>query len=312
MKFGFACSILLAWSQIRDANGLITYPNRTTVATGSTFVTGLLVEDFTGDNEKDVIVMGPQVLKMTRQFADGSFSLPSSLGQTGNEGAQAADIDGDGDKDIVMVASADFAQGVQDSLRVFWNNGQGAFGKRTLMSTQRLVGDTTTIPQVNGRDVKIMDMNGDGHLDLIVTVSTPAFASPAYGFLLLFTNDGTGRFTREILAEDLAGPALVSVSDLNLDGYMDIVVLEVSIMPRTRDIRVFYGNNDGTYTSSTVDSGAEGSMGLSIGFLDDDDYPDILTVGLKDIAVYFGKASGGFKKKHLIRFDTSMHKSGKI
>lgn len=297
--------------KIEQVRGVITYPNQTVVARGLSFITDLVLADFTGDTEMDLVALGPLLMEMTRRLPDGTFSSSVSIGRPGNEAAEAGDLDGDGDQDMVLAESKDFAQGVKESISLLWNKGEGEFKRQELVSSGRLRGPTRTIGQTNGRDVKIVDMDGDSDLDIVATVSTSAFSSPSLGFLMLFRNDGDGDFSSEFIAENLSGVAVVDTADFNLDGIMDIALLEVSILPRTRPLRVYYGSSTGDYTPSPVDNGADGCMGMSVGLLNEDEYPDILTIGLRDIVVYFGTPSGGFRKVKMVRFDTSLHKSGR-
>jgi hypothetical protein len=304
---------LILAAHLEQVHGILTYPNRTTAMTGVSFVSDLLVSDFNGDTMQEIIAIGPRFLTMASRLSNGTFSAPGLISLTleGNEAAECADLDGDGDRDIVVAASPDFAtNGIVGAILLLSNNGDNTFATRTLLSRGGLVGLTTTIGTVHGRDIKIADMNGDFHPDILATVSTSALttASPK-GFLLYFENNGAGSFTRHILAEDLGGPALVDVADFNGDGHMDIALVEVALLPRTRALRVLFGADDGTFTSSVIDAGAEGSMGISTGFLNGDSYPDILTIGLKDIVIYYGSPSGSFRKNHMVRFDTTLHKS---
>lgn len=161
--------------------------------------------------------------------------------------AITGDIDRDGDIDIVVLASRDsgpgFNRGV--SLQILENNGSGTFTdvSKARIDNSRLMdltasgGDTATTAY-GGSDVRLIDWNGDGHLDLFVTSGK----GPSHGdrpLLNLFENDGTGRFTwKELdmlarvenkniqgLEKNAAGPPLrqTGIADLNGDRMVDFI-----------------------------------------------------------------------------------------
>ncbi|MBK8798899.1 MAG: VCBS repeat-containing protein [Anaerolineales bacterium] len=95
-------------------------------------------------------------------------------------GVATGDLDGDGDLDLVL--------GNHDGDdAIFWNEGDLVFRKAPLST-----GKT--------RDVKIVDVNADGRLDLILTRHRRA---------QLFRESGEGRFQRRVLP-GVAAPAYVT------------------------------------------------------------------------------------------------------
>ncbi len=77
------------------------------------------------------------------------------------------------------------------------------------------------IGEPNPRDAVAADLNGDGHMDLVVTTSFQQ-APPATHKVNFLTNNGNGVFTRQALSLGLAGG--VSVADFNGDDELDLAV----------------------------------------------------------------------------------------
>jgi hypothetical protein len=117
--------------------------------------------------------------------------------------AAAADIDDDGDLDIIV------AREFQTNL-VLVNDGAGRF---TDGSAERL-----PVAERDSEEVIAADFNGDGHLDLF-------FASEDDQVHELYFNDGSGRFSDESRRVPLTSVANGALAiDVNVDGYLDIIL----------------------------------------------------------------------------------------
>lgn len=119
----------------------------------------------------------------------------------------AADYDNDGDTDLYVVKR-------NSANRLYVNNGAGAFVDRAAYAGINLV------HKCNG--AFWADLDNDGDLDLIVTVS--AIASEPEPVLRLYQNKGDGTFQNMTLtgAIPMAGYS-VCVADFDKDGRQDIV-----------------------------------------------------------------------------------------
>ena len=174
--------------------------------------------DFNGDGIDDIAAFGgaPNVPTPTAGgyllLSNGSADIsqrtviplpfgPFGAAATTTRDADTGDIDGDGDLDLIVVSSRDspnFLMGI--GLQILLNDGKGGFSDGTIgrIDNTRL-GDlsanngNTATTAVGGSKVKLVDWNGDGHLDIVTTHAK----GPAYydrPLLNIFQNDGTGKF----------------------------------------------------------------------------------------------------------------------
>jgi hypothetical protein len=132
--------------------------------------------------------------------------LPARLDQT--SGIIAGDIDGDGDKDLVVVNGS--TAGAQSFILV--NDGSGHFTDQT--------GLRLPAQLLSGRDGALVDIDGDGDRDLLIVVSRQRQSQ-------LFLNNGLGFFTNVTanLPVQNASFQEVEVIDTNADGVVDFFYL---------------------------------------------------------------------------------------
>lgn len=143
--------------------------------------------------------------------------------------AVAADIDKDGDQDLVLGTGGFSACGSAfcepswqraSGVRIWLNDGAGGFSDLT----------STRFPAVftNIRTLAVRDFDGDGDLDVLIgTGGLDGIAGTGWYGLRLFFNDGTGVFKEvtypRIPFEQYAAKS-ITVLDFNLDGSPDIYV----------------------------------------------------------------------------------------
>jgi hypothetical protein len=76
--------------------------------------------------------------------------------------------------------------------------------------------------------VSMVDINGDGALDIYVSVSGPEWSTPAQRANKLFVNDGKGRFTERAAEYGIADSGFTTHAaflDYDGDGCLDLFVL---------------------------------------------------------------------------------------
>ena len=245
---------------------------------------------------------------------DGTFSSGTlvSTGTSGIARGLAADINGDGNMDLVATSFA------SNEVSVMLGDGTGTLSAGTgyggiAAPLDTVVGDFNN----DGRDdvvvghnstgityvflgkadgslsaatqyshsdpysepISVGDFDGDGNLDFISTKT-------------LFFGDGVGNFTQSSVA--VLGNNAVTAGDFNFDGLDDYVSVVAS-----GDMQIMLSNGDGTFSPSATQSGGAGPFGAEaeVADLNGDGILDIVTTarGGTDVAGYYlGSGDGTF------------------
>jgi hypothetical protein len=143
------------------------------------------------------------------------------------------------------------------------------------------------------------DINGDGHLDLVVIGQDQTIA------VLIGKADGTFKSPTAYYVAGLV-PAALAVADVNGDGKLDIVVANKS----DDTVSVLLGNGDGTFKAQTAVQASngkgtaaptykvgQGPISLAIADLNGDGKPDLIVANFTDnnVGVLLGNGDGTFK-----------------
>ncbi|MFD2238270.1 FG-GAP repeat domain-containing protein [Aureimonas populi] len=251
---------------------------------------GLAVGDVNGDGLPDIVVGSTgevdhgastvparNLLFLNDPERPGHFidatqtHLPEADDQT--EGVALADMDGDGDLDMVLASPA-------HPNRLLINDGEGRFTDES----DRL---DLSVP-METREVHVLDVNGDGHNDIVffsITSNNAGWVNDPQARLLV--NDGNGRF-RDETAERLPSHRFSSwagtVVDFNEDGAPDLLVGAIEVpgfVPL--QLRAWQNDGEGRFEDVTLDVvpgitvGRSWSMGQ--GDLDGDGKTDVLVGG---------------------------------
>ena len=142
------------------------------------------------------------------------------------EGIEAADINGDGHMDIIAANNTSSTQG---GIQVWLGDGKGNW-------------PVESGPTISGNymDVLPVDLNHDGHLDLI------GAGWGIYGALRVWLGDGTGNWSSAQQLEKGSFYGL-RIGDLNQDGNFDIFAGSYQ-----NGIRIFAGGGRGDFTALTT------------------------------------------------------------
>lgn len=123
-----------------------------------------------------------------------------------------------------------------------------------------------TAPSLHSTDSVFVDVNGDGHRDVVVSVE--------HGVNRLYLNDGTGklRYVPDAFGRTMRDNEHVRTADFNGDGHADMVFISESEEVH----QLFLGDGKGGFTdaSERLPAGSQGN-GLAVGDVDGDGRADI-------------------------------------
>ncbi|MFK7988571.1 MAG: FG-GAP-like repeat-containing protein [Sandaracinaceae bacterium] len=249
---------------------------------------GMESADLNGDGVVDLAITQSLHLSTVYGMGDGRFwgVHEAAIGAVNN--MTTADVNGDGRADVLAT--------VGNNLHVALGNG---FGFDPPVATSVQVGGVGSLAD----DLAVGDVNGDTHLDLVVSTRSSDHVSVLLG-------DGTGVFTATAIYStrvDAAGdvPRAVSLARLNADAHLDIAVACAG----TDDIVIFLNDGLGGFGAPTVftnrvGAGGDNPVEMVVADISNDGRADILTVNIasEDFVVLAGAGDGTFGTP--IRFST--------
>ncbi len=178
------------------------------------YLSSVAITDIDADEDQDILIAGVdsdnnKVTKLYLNDGEGNF-----VERTGNPfvgvdmGAIAfADIDGDGDEDVLLMGRSGSSDGVA---KLYRNDGMGSYTE--IMNTM--------LSGVNSGSASFADVDGDDDQDLLIT-GTRNFVRMSN----LYLNDGEGNFT--LVSDAPLEKVLFSsaaFSDIDGDGDQDILI----------------------------------------------------------------------------------------
>lgn len=225
----------------------------TTFGTSSFSTTDIATGDVDRDGVPDLVVADANARRLYVALGNGNltFGVATSL-PTSNvrfEAVALADVDADGDLDVVAVKD-------NGEVQTYRGDGLGAFAPP--------LGSSTTTFSYHVHELLVRDVSGDGRADVVLASDTGTLV--ALGL-------GNGTFASLAAAGFPAGPSAdVVAADLDLDGAVDLLphnygtvypVFGNALGTLVQDFSIYLYNNAGS-----------GSAGIVTGDWDRDGRPD--------------------------------------
>ena len=204
-----------------------------------------------------------------------SSSITSSA--DGATSVYAADLDGDGNKDVLSASYYD--------AKIAWykNDGNGNLGAQQIITTSA----------AGAQSVYAADLDGDGDLDVLLAAATDDKVS-------WFENDGSGNFGAEqTITTSVDVPLSVYAKDLDGDGDFDV------LSASQQDQKIAWYENDGSGNfgpQQVITTSVLGVFAVYASDLDGDGDMDVLSASASDdkIAWYENDGSGNFGAQQII------------
>jgi len=238
------------------------------------------VADLNGDGWPDIVALGPGPAIIIKYGAGpGSFFAPTSIplpanGSGGVGGLAIADMNGDGQPDIVAATSAGDA--------VLLSTGGGAF--RTLGPFR------TGFDPVN---VLADDVNGDGNPDVVTSDSI----DPSSALSGLFTSLGRGDGSLRSISIIPVGsnPLGVAAGDLDGDGRPDLAVPDAA----DGHVHILHNDGDGEFTAGPIVGQNIRGSAVAVADFNGDGRNDIVTTTqYNEVALLINNGNGVFSQSN--------------
>ena len=217
----FAFENKIAWYE-NDGQG--NFSEEQIISTQAISAQDVYAADLDNDGDQDVLSASNSNAKIAWYENDGQGNFGSEQvisiqtdTQTDFGGAvYAADLDGDGDQDVLstfgfldsVIITDNSSQSFIGNGEIAWyeNDGQGNFSEQQIISTQ------VFSPQ----DVYAADLDGDGDQDVLS-------ASFSDAKLAWYENDGQGNFSEQQVIDNISAATSVYAADIDGDGDADVI-----------------------------------------------------------------------------------------
>ena len=273
--YWFACSTVVIAAFVNPALAQICFTN-TAVSDAEDGVSSIFVYDMDQDGLLDIVTANRIGNRVTWLRNDGGENPTFERrviapGIFGANGVHVADIDGDGNPDVVSAA--------RTSSTISWYQNNGA----DIPSFSRFDISTT---EASARSVFAIDLDNDGDVDILS-------ASHDNDTVAWFENDGqqTPAFTRRVISTAVNGAITVHAADMDGDGDVDVIAgatLGFEVLWFEND-----GNQDPSFTTRSISATQNRVRSVYAADMDNDSDLDILAALNGEDAVVWLRNDGG-------------------
>ncbi len=258
-------------------------------------VADIKIADLDGDGDPDILATDSGVFDGSQLQAPGGLFLFANNGTSIAPATEAintsmdrpgdseiGDVDNDGNVDIVTTSVTEAGQ----SLDVLLGNGDLSFDAPI----------TSDLP-ANSADLALADVDGDGNLDIVLSLTTDDEGNGLNQAGVLFGN-GDATFGNLLRLDTSIAPTGVDVADMNGDGHLDIAVGGA-----VERVTLFFGDGSGSFSEALFVTDAPGNV-FELVDIDQDGDTDIIgkALGANRPAVLFNDGMGGFPEIQNIPF----------
>jgi len=219
---------------------------------------GTSIADVDGDGDQDLLIAGEKsdgsdLTTLYKQQSDGSFSAAGAgLKNLSNASTSIADIDGDGDQDLLITGIGSFVSTV-----LYEQQSDGSF-----FSVGALTG-------VQNGSVSIADVDGDGDQDLLVA----GLDGDNNRVTTLYKQQSDGTFSAANAGLPCVNGAGTSIADVDGDGDQDLLIAG------NFTTALYEQQSDGSFSAANAGLTGVENASTSISDVDGDGDQDLLVAG---------------------------------
>jgi FG-GAP-like repeat len=274
-------------------NGNGTFQPAVTYGSAGYTANSVVIADVNGDGKPDLLVINES--SSTSELVDGTVGV---LLNNGNGTFQAAvaydsgglvatsiavgDVNGDGKPDVVVAQCSGLPLNICSTageVGVLLGNGDGTFQAAVNYGSGFLqpfdVGDPNA--------VALADINGDGHLDILVTNFDSGDHGGEDGGVGVLLGNGDGTFQPAVTYNPGGAASGLVIAGLNGNGKLDAAVIESTCGQcmgnngnPSPSVAVFAGNGDGTFQSAVYFAASAEAVSVVAADLNGDGLPDLV------------------------------------